>query len=106
VWAAAIVVGFAAGCWACGRTGRDLGVHDHPAMVWDEIIAFWLVLLLVPGGFMSQLVAFLLFRAFDVIKPPPIRHFDRQLRSGFGTMFDDLLAAFYTLLVFAIWHSL
>jgi phosphatidylglycerophosphatase A len=94
--------GFALGIWACGATGRSLGVADHGAMVWDEVVAFALVLLFTPAGWQWQAGAFLLFRLFDILKPPPIRYFDRRLKSGFGVMFDDLLAAFYTLVVLAI----
>ena len=96
-----IVLGFALGVWACGRTGRALGVSDHGAIVWDEIVAFTLVLFFTPAGLAWQAFAFLLFRLFDILKPPPIRYYDRMLKSGFGVMFDDLLAACYTLLVLA-----
>jgi phosphatidylglycerophosphatase A len=92
---------FALGVWACGRTGRDLGVADHGCMNWDEVVAFLLVLLVTPEGIAWQAVAFFLFRFFDVVKPPPIRHFDRTMKGGFGVMFDDILAAFYALLVLA-----
>lgn len=104
-WAILVAAGFLAGIWACGRTARDLGVADHGAVVWDEIVAFWLVLLFVPGDIRSQAGAFALFRLFDIFKPPPIRHYDAKLRGGFGTMLDDLLAAFYTLLVFALFET-
>jgi phosphatidylglycerophosphatase A len=92
---------FALGVWACGRTGRDLGIADHGCMNWDEVVAFLLVLLLTPEGFAWQALAFVLFRFFDVVKPPPIRYFDRTMKGGFGVMFDDLLAAFYALLAMA-----
>jgi phosphatidylglycerophosphatase A len=104
MWAV-IAVGFAIGCWACSRTGRDLGAADHGAIVWDEVIAFWAVLMFVPATVESQVAAFFVFRAFDVIKPPPIRYFDRNWKNGFGVMFDDVLAAFYTVLVFAAWQA-
>ena len=104
-WWFLIAASFALGCWACQNTGRDLGVLDHSGMVWDEIVAFWAVLLIVPAGFISQMLAFIVFRAFDVIKPPPIRYFDRTLKGGFGVMFDDALAAFMTVLVFAVWMA-
>jgi len=105
-WAAIIVAGFAAGVWACGRTGRHIGVADHGSMVWDEIIAFWLVLLLLaPASFTTQCWAFLWFRVFDMVKPPPIRYFDRHIKGGFGVMWDDIVAAFYTLLLFALWRA-
>lgn len=105
-WAMIIVFGFLLGIWACARTGRDLGIADHGSMVWDEIIAFWLVLwLLAPTDLTTQTWAFFWFRVFDMCKPPPIRHFDRTLKGGLGVMFDDILAAFYTLLLFALWRS-
>ena len=93
---------FVIGVWACGLTGRRLGVHDHGGMVWDEFVAFLLVLAVVPREFAWQAAAFVLFRAFDIAKPPPIRWFERRYHGGFGVMFDDLLAAGYTLLVLAI----
>ena len=102
-WCALIAAGFALGCWACDRTGRDLGVPDHSAMVWDEVIAFWLVLLVVPTGFTAQLAAFFVFRFFDVLKPPPIRWVDRTVKRGFGVMADDMVAALYTLIAVALW---
>lgn len=101
-----IAVLFVLGIWACDRTGRDLGSADHGAMVWDETVAFLLVLAFTPAALVWQACAFLLFRLFDILKPPPIRHFDRTLKGGFGVMFDDMVAAFYTLLVFAAWKTL
>jgi phosphatidylglycerophosphatase A len=100
-WLGVLVAGFALGMWACGRTGRALGVPDAGALVWDEVIAFALVLSFTPATYVWQAFAFLLFRLFDVLKPPPIRYYDRKLHSGFGVMFDDLLAAGYTLLALA-----
>jgi len=100
------IVIFLTGVWACHVTGRALGVSDHGGMVWDETVAFVLVLLFTPAGWAWQLAAFLLFRLFDIVKPAPIRHFDRTLKNGFGVMFDDLLAAGYTLLVLALVKSL
>ncbi len=103
---AILAASFILGIWACGATGRALGVADHGAMVWDEVVAFALVLVFTPAGWAWQAGAFLLFRFFDIVKPPPIRYFDRRLKSGFGVMFDDLLAAFYTLLVIALIKTL
>ncbi|MCC6609814.1 MAG: phosphatidylglycerophosphatase A [Burkholderiales bacterium] len=93
---------FALGVWACGRTGRDLGAADHSGMNWDEIVAYLLVLVFTPPGLAWQVFAFVAFRCFDILKPPPIRHFDRTLKGGFGVMLDDLVAAFYTLLLIAV----
>ena len=101
-WLLAVIVAFfAIGVWACGRTGRDLGVADHGAMNWDEVVAMLLVLLVIPDGWEWWLFAFFVFRFFDVVKPPPIRTIDRTMKGGLGVMFDDILAAFYTLLVIA-----
>jgi phosphatidylglycerophosphatase A len=100
--AAVVAALFALGVWACGRTGRDLGVADHPGMNWDEIIAFLGVLLLAPPGLAWQAAAFVAFRAFDIAKPPPIRHVDRTVKGGLGVMLDDVVAAFYALLVLAL----
>jgi len=93
---------FAAGVWACELTGRHLGVVDHGAMCWDEIVAFLLVLAMLPEDPWWQAAAFFLFRAFDVVKPPPIRQFEMRFKGGFGVMFDDILAAGYTLLVLSL----
>jgi phosphatidylglycerophosphatase A len=104
-WAIIIVGGFIVGIWACEKTGRDLGIADHGSMVWDEIIAFWLVLLFImPAPLGTQFWAFIWFRFFDMVKPPPIGYCDHHLKGGFGVMWDDILAAFYTLLTFALWR--
>ena len=106
----AIVALFALGVWACDHTGRAMGIADHSGMVWDEVVAMLLILmvmpLIVPAGVASWTAAFFLFRFFDVVKPPPIRYFDQTMKGGFGVMFDDLLAAFYTLLSLAIFHRI
>lgn len=94
-----LLASFLLGVWACGKSGRALGVADHGGMVWDEVVAFALVLLFTPAGWMWAGLAFLLFRFFDIIKPWPIRLADRRLKNGFGVMFDDLLAAGYALAV-------
>ncbi|MDD3353056.1 phosphatidylglycerophosphatase A [Zoogloea sp.] len=102
LFAALLVACFLFGILACERTGRALGVADHGSIVWDEIVAIWLVLWLAPPGLAWQAVAFVLFRFFDIVKPHPIRWVDQRTRGGFGVMLDDLLAAGYTLLALAI----
>ncbi len=97
-----IAFAFVYGCWVCHRVGKELGEPDHVGMVWDEVAAFWLVLWLTPATWMAQLVAFILFRVFDIVKPPPIKYFDAHLKGGIGVMWDDLLAAVYTLACMAI----
>ncbi len=86
---------FALGVWACGVTGRDLGVQDHGSMVWDEIVAFLPLAVMANKSFAMQLVAFALFRLFDIWKPFPIRQLDRHVKGGFGVMVDDVIAAAY-----------
>jgi phosphatidylglycerophosphatase A len=81
----------------CAQTSRALGVSDHGSIVWDEIVAFMLVLEFTPLFWAWWVVAFLLFRLFDIWKPFPIRQFEARLKWGFGVMFDDLLAAVYTI---------
>jgi phosphatidylglycerophosphatase A len=93
---------FVLGVLVCELTGRHLNEMDHKSIVWDEIFAVWLMLWLLPRNFSIQLGAFVLFRLFDIIKPPPIDYFDRKWKNGFGVMFDDLLAACFTLLTLAI----
>lgn len=94
-----VLAGFLAGIWICGSTSRDLGVHDHGGIVWDEIIGYLLTMALAPRGWMWVLIGFLLFRFFDILKPWPIRWFDQRAPGGFGIMFDDLLAGVYAGLV-------
>jgi phosphatidylglycerophosphatase A len=93
---------FVLGVWACEVTARHLGVNDHGSLVWDEIVAFLLVAALLPRSLEWQIAGFVLFRAFDIGKPPPIRWVERRWPGGFGVMFDDLLAAGYALLVLAL----
>ena len=107
------------GWWACSVTARHMGVADPGSIVWDEVLAFWLVLWLVlPAGFWAQLTAFALFRAFDAAKPGPVAWADRSFkgqavaggpvrwwRAGFGILLDDLVAAFCTLFLIAAWRA-
>lgn len=111
-WATIIGITMLVGWWAATVTSSHLGQSDASAIVIDEIVAFWLVLwLITPTGFWQQLAAFLLFRFFDAAKPGPVRWADSLFkgfgaRGGFGILFDDLVAAFCTLLVIALWRFL
>ncbi|RQS70820.1 phosphatidylglycerophosphatase A [Burkholderia sp. Bp8963] len=105
-WWGLIAAGFVAGVWSTGFTAKRLGNADPGPVVWDEIVAIWIVMLFVtPATFVGQLWAFVAFRCFDMLKPPPIRHVERRLAGGLGIMADDLIAAFMTLLVIALWRS-
>jgi phosphatidylglycerophosphatase A len=90
------------GIWVIDKTGQALGDPDHGSIVWDEIVPFWLVLLMTPEHFLWQAAAFGLFRFFDITKPQPARYFDEHVKNGFGVMADDLVAAGYTLLCLAL----
>ncbi len=93
-----ILVLFVLGIPLCEVAGKNLGVSDHGSIVWDEIVAMLLVLEFTPLAWQWWVVAFLLFRLFDIWKPFPIRQCDAKLKGGFGVMFDDLLAAIYAII--------
>ena len=95
----ALVVGF----FVCHRTGKDLGVVDHGSIVWDEMVAFWLILIVIPNHWIWQTAGFFLFRFFDVFKPPVASWFDERVKNGFGVMMDDVIAACYALFFLALW---
>ncbi|WP_205881861.1 phosphatidylglycerophosphatase A [Leeia sp.] len=90
---------FVLGVFCCARTGKALGVVDHGAIVWDEMVACWLLFALTPAALWSQLLALLLFRLFDISKPWPIRWLDARMKNGFGVMLDDLLAMLFAWVV-------
>lgn len=100
-----LIWSFAIGVWVCDITGKALGVADYGGIVWDEIVAFVLVLFFTPPGWQWSLLAFTLFRFFDIVKPPPISYFDSNWHGGLGVMFDDLVAAGYALLCMALIKS-
>ncbi len=81
-----------AGVWICGRTARDMGVHDHGAIVWDEVAGMLLTMIAVPVNWLTLLVGFLLFRMLDIFKPWPISYLDKHVHGGAGIMADDILA--------------
>jgi phosphatidylglycerophosphatase A len=98
-YAALIAVLFIIGVWACEHVSRSLGVDDFGGIVWDEIVAFLAILYFTPYTWLWWGVAFFAFRIFDVWKPFPIRYFDNTIKNGFGVMFDDALAAVYSIAV-------
>ena len=99
VYAVVVAALFALGAWLAGITGRDLGQHDHPSIVCDEIVGYLVAMFLAPAGWAWMLAGFLLFRLFDIWKPYPIRAADQRLQNGLGCMLDDALAGIYALLV-------
>ena len=122
-WLWIIGLGVLLGCWICGQVSEELGKKDFGGIVWDEVVAFWLVLIFImPTNLWVQILAFALFRFFDAVKPGPIGMIDRHFKHvedgndaapsslkqilwrGFGIIADDLAAAFFTLLTIALLH--
>lgn len=88
----ATAVLFAAGVWLCGHAARVLGVHDHPGIVWDEIVGYLVTMTAAPAGAPWVVLGFVLFRVLDIAKPWPIGPIDRRLSGGLGIMLDDVAA--------------
>jgi phosphatidylglycerophosphatase A len=96
-----LLVVILAGIPICGESARRLGIHDHGGIVWDEIAGMYAVLVIAPFALLPWILAFVLFRAFDIVKPWPIRDLDHRLKGGLGIMLDDLVAALYAALSLA-----
>jgi phosphatidylglycerophosphatase A len=99
---AAVLVAVVAGLWICGESARRLGVHDHPAIVWDEVAGMMIAMLAAPPTWWGAALAFALFRLFDIAKPWPIREVDHGMGGGAGIMLDDVLAGIFAALVLLI----
>ncbi|MFK8067610.1 MAG: phosphatidylglycerophosphatase A [Gammaproteobacteria bacterium] len=89
---------FIFGIWLCERTANKLEVHDHPGIVWDEVVGYAVTMIIAPNGWMWVLIGFILFRIFDVWKPWPIRLIDQKVTGGLGIMLDDLIAGIFALI--------
>ncbi|MCU7844808.1 MAG: phosphatidylglycerophosphatase A [Candidatus Thiodiazotropha sp. (ex Monitilora ramsayi)] len=100
-----VVLGFIVGIWICDQTSKDLGVHDHGGIVWDEIIGYLITMSFVPASLWWILIGFVLFRLFDILKPWPIGWLDKRVEGGFGIMLDDLVAGLYAgvVMLFIVW---
>jgi len=102
LYIAAVVAGFIVGVFICEYTSKALGVHDHGAIVWDEIVGFWITMIAVPPTWQWILAGFMLFRLFDIVKPWPIQTVDTRIKGGIGIMLDDVLAGLYALICLQI----
>ncbi len=102
LYLAVLILLFIAGVAVCGFTARALGVHDHPAIVVDEIVGYLVTMFLVPVTPVFIVTGFLLFRLFDILKPWPISLVDKSVKGGVGIMLDDLIAALFSLLIIQI----
>ena len=104
LYAAVLVFGSLLGIFLCQKTTDRLGVKDHPAIVWDEFLGYWLTMLMAPAGWVWIVAGFILFRLFDIWKPWPISVIDRKVEGGFGIMLDDLVAGAYALVILQLIH--
>ena len=107
VYALAVACVVAVGVWVCGRTARDLGVHDHPGIVLDEIAGFLVTMTALPFDWVWMVAGFVAFRVFDIAKPWPISLADRTVHGGLGIMLDDLLAGIFAcILLHAVQYAM
>lgn len=104
VYVAVVSVAFIAGIPLCAWTARRLGVHDHPAIVWDEIVGYLVTMVAAPAGWQWIVAGLVLFRLFDIAKPWPISWLDRRITGGLGIMLDDLLAGIFAAAVLQLLH--
>jgi phosphatidylglycerophosphatase A len=95
VYLAVVAAMLFGGVPVCGYTAGRLGVHDHPAIVWDEVVGYLVTMIAAPAGWQWVVAGFALFRLFDILKPWPIRWFDRQVHGGAGIMLDDVIAGVF-----------
>ena len=95
-----ILLAFILGIYLCDKTAKDMGVHDHGSIVWDEFVGFWITMLLVPVvNWQTVFAGFVLFRFFDMLKPWPINWLDKKVHGGFGIMLDDVVAGAMAMLL-------
>ena len=100
-----LVVTFALGVYLCGQASKDMGVHDHGGIVWDEFVGFWITMFALPFHWAWIIAGFALFRFFDIIKPWPIKWFDQRVHGGLGIMIDDVIAGIFALAILqAVYH--
>ncbi|MFT4729236.1 MAG: phosphatidylglycerophosphatase A [Granulosicoccus sp.] len=97
-----LVLLFVLGVWCCDACAKNLGVHDHPGIVWDEVVGYLITMIAVPKTLVWVVVGFILFRFFDILKPWPISWIDKQVAGGMGIMLDDVLAAVFALIVIQV----
>jgi len=99
IYVAIVAVLTLVGIWLCDRAAKAMGVHDHPAIVWDEIVGYLVTMIAAPPGWLAMLLGFALFGVFDILKPWPIRVVDRKVGGGGGIMLDDLIAGLFAAMV-------
>jgi phosphatidylglycerophosphatase A len=101
-YAILLILSFIIGIWLCSLASKPLATHDHPSIVWDEMVGFWLTLFAIPFSLLNLFIGFLAFRLFDIQKPWPIGWVDKKVQGGLGIMLDDVLAGIYANLTLQI----
>jgi phosphatidylglycerophosphatase A len=91
-YTAVVLVAAVLGIWICGAASKQLHVHDHPGIVWDEFVGYWITMWAMPSDWVWIVAGFLVFRVFDIVKPWPVSVLDRKVGGGLGIMIDDVLA--------------
>jgi len=104
LWAyiAVLVVTFMFGVYLCDQASKDMGVHDHGGIVWDEFVGYWIAMAALPFHWGWIIAGFVLFRLFDILKPFPISWLDKRVHGGFGIMIDDVLAGLFALIILQV----
>lgn len=95
IYSIILLITFIFGCWICHITAQAWNVHDHPSIVWDELVGYWITMFALPKTWIWVILGFIAFRIFDIWKPWPIRFFDRKVPGGIGIMLDDVIAAIF-----------
>lgn len=100
-----VIVSFFVGVHLCNEITHELKTQDYPGIVWDECVGYWITMFLAPPGWQWIVFGFILFRIFDILKPPPIRQVERSFKDGMGIMFDDVLAGMMAWAILQlVWH--
>ena len=102
IYLAIVIFALLLGIFLCSATAKALEVHDHPAIVWDEIVGIFITLFMVPKQWLWILLGFILFRVFDILKPWPISLVDKRMKGGLGIMLDDVIAGLFSLIIIQI----
>jgi len=102
VYIGIVTLAFIMGVFLCDYTAKALNVHDHPGIVWDEIVGYFITMFMVPKSWLWIVIGFILFRVFDILKPWPISLADKKVHGGFGIMLDDVIAGVFALIIIQI----
>lgn len=98
-----VIALYITGIFICHQTAKDNNAVDPGYIVFDEIVGFLVAMYMVPVTWYWIVIGFIIFRGFDILKPPPIKAVEKSFSLGAAIMFDDVIAGLYTL---CILHSL